>query len=95
MEPPSHHCLEWSHCRAVAKKLATGTHHGKVANRLGLLTMLQQLTVLLMQYCEPNTLAAVEQAVSNNINTAKLLAVEKLLWGHTPKRPGQGKQGKS
>lgn len=48
-----------------------------------------------MQYCEPNTLAAVEQAVSNSINMAKLLAVEKLLWGHTPKKPGQSKQGKS
>lgn len=34
-----------------------------------------------------------EQAVSNQINTTKLLAVEKLLWGHTPKRPGEGMQG--
>lgn len=35
-----------------------------------------------------------EQAVSDEINTAKLLAVEKLLWGHTPRKPGEGKQGK-
>ncbi len=34
-----------------------------------------------------------EQAVSNQINTTKLLAVEKLLWGHTPKKPGEGMQG--
>ena len=50
---------------------------------------------LVVQYCEPTRLAAVEQAVSNEINTAKLLAVEKLLWGHTPRKPGEGKQGKS
>lgn len=34
-----------------------------------------------------------EQAVSNQINTTKLLAVEKLLWGHTPKKPGERMQG--
>ena len=51
----------------------------------------EQFNVL--QYSKPNALAAMEQAVSNKINTTKLLAVEKLLWGHTPKRPGQGMQG--
>ena len=34
-----------------------------------------------------------EQAVSHQINNTKLLAVEKLLWGHTPKKPGEGMQG--
>lgn len=34
-----------------------------------------------------------EHAVSNQINTTKLLAVEKLLWGHTPKKPGERMQG--
>ena len=46
-----------------------------------------------VQYCAPEALAAVEQTVSNQINTTKLLAVEKLLWGHTPKMPGEGMRG--
>ncbi|KAL0020504.1 hypothetical protein WJX79_001536 [Trebouxia sp. C0005] len=47
----------------------------------------------LPQYSKPNALAAMEQAVSHQINNTKLLAVEKLLWGHTPKKPGEGMQG--
>lgn len=52
------------------------------------------LTASLVQYCELTALAAVEQAVTHEINTAKLLAVEKLLWGHKPRKPGEGKRGK-
>ena len=46
-----------------------------------------------MQYCEPHTLAAAEDRLSHEINAAKLLAVEKLLWGHKPRKPGEGMQG--
>ena len=46
-----------------------------------------------MQYCEPKSLAAAEDKVSHEINASKLLAVEKLLWGHKPKKPGEGMQG--
>ena len=59
-----------------------------------MLNTVRSLRMTVVQYCKPSRLAAVEQAVSHEINTAKLLAVEKLLWGHTPRQPGEGKQGK-
>lgn len=61
---------------------------------VNLLSDIASLTAILVQYCELTALAAVEQAVTHEINTAKLLAVEKLLWGHKPRKPGEGKQGK-
>ena len=59
-----------------------------------MLSDVKLLTASLVQYCELTALAAVEQAVTHDINTAKLLAVEKLLWGHKPRKPGEGKQGR-
>ena len=93
MESSIDHCSPWRNCGAHAEDLATGNTHAGSDTGLMMPTV-WSLEMTLVQYCGPTRLAAVEQAVSNQINTAKLLAVEKLLWGHTPRKPGEGKQGK-
>lgn len=94
MESPIDHHSPWRHCGAHAEDLATGMAPAGSDTASMMLTTVRSLRMPVVQYCKPTRLAAVEQAVSNEINTAKLLAVEKLLWGHTPRQPGEGKQGK-
>lgn len=94
MESSFDHCSPWRHRGAHAEDIATGDTCAGSDTGLMMPSTVHSLNMTVVQYCEPTRLAAVEQAVSNQINTAKLLAVEKLLWGHTPRKPGEGKQGK-
>ena len=80
----------WSSCRGPCHRYGfAGSGTGSMIP-----STVWSLRQTAVQYCEPTRLTAVEQAVASEINTAKLLAVEKLLWGHTPRKPGEGKQGK-
>lgn len=46
-----------------------------------------------MQYTDPSLLEAVTKLTDQQITSAKLDAVEKLLWGHVPRQPGKSSRG--
>lgn len=46
-----------------------------------------------MQYTDPGLLEAVTKLNDQQITSAKLDAVEKLLWGHVPRQPGKAGRG--
>ena len=46
-----------------------------------------------MQYTDPSALEALTQVTNQQITDAKLDAVEKLLWGHVPRKPGKAERG--
>lgn len=48
-----------------------------------------------MQYTDPSLLEALTKQTDQQITKTKLDAVEKLLWGHVPRKPGKADRGMS